>query len=167
MNVIVVLVVLAFLLFGGAAYAMTKGFNISRWDRLSKSWAKIRENLQPEEIKAIIMIESSGNETAVNPADPSWGLMGITALIGNHYAKAGTKELLFDPNTNIKAGSGFLSDLKRRYAEQYPLGSGNGWVQMYNTGEPKFLKKGVRNRSYENKFVIFTEQFKKDFQAVV
>ncbi len=166
MNPIVIILILGImiLLLTPQVRASVIGYNIGRWDELCKKWAQIRGNLKPEEVKAIIMSESSGNEKAVNPSDPSYGLMGVTPLIGKAFAQAGTKEELFVPETNIKAGSGFLSELKTKYAKAYPLTDPkNGWVQMYNTGEPKFLKKGVRSPEYQAKFIRYRDKFKEDF----
>lgn len=130
-------------------------------DFLSIKWARTYSILKPAEIKAIIMVESSGYVQAENPADPSWGLMQVTALIGNFYGDGGTKEHLFNIESNLKAGAGFLADLKGKYAARYPLSDPrNGWVQMYNTGEPKFLSRGVRVPEYQAKFMEFLAQFR-------
>lgn len=133
-------------------------------NEVSRRWAKIQGNLRPEEIKAIIMVESAGDPQAVNPADPSWGLMQVTALIGRAFAGDGTQAGLLQPEINLKAGTGFLSDLKRKYETRFPLSDpNNGWVQMYNIGEPKFLSRGIRNPPYQAKFQKFVDRFRSEF----
>lgn len=161
------LVILALLIFAGSAYAVVKGSNMDtaqmkQWDSYCKSAADITANLDPWEIKAVIAIESSGNPNSQNPSDPSYGLMGVTMPIGSQYGAAATPQDLLDPQTNISAGSGFLDYLKGRYAAQYPLGQGAGWIQMYNLGETKFLK-GERDSSYESKFIEYSALFQPDF----
>lgn len=151
---------------GGAQAVGLAGRRLSEKElnQLSRQWANIQGNLEPEEIKAIIMIESSGFVEAVNPNDPSFGLMQVTRLIGKAFGGITEDKQLFDVQTNLKAGTGFLSELKQKYAVRFPLSDPkNGWVQMYNTGEPLFLNKGVRNVSYQEKFVAFTARFRPDF----
>jgi hypothetical protein len=92
---------------------------------------------------------------AENPADPSWGLMQVTRLIGNFYGDGGTKEHLLKIDNNLKAGAGFLADLKKKYASRFP---NHQWVQMYNLGEPKFLR-GARVPEYQARFLRFLAQY--------
>lgn len=93
-------------------------------------------------IKAIIRTESNFNPEAVNPADPSAGLMQTTpptarAMLGRYVSI----EDLKDPATSIEAGARFLSHL----IKHYPLEDA---IQMYNLGETKFLRKGIRAPEY-------------------
>jgi soluble lytic murein transglycosylase-like protein len=95
------------------------------------------------------MTESSGDPNAVNPSDPSTGLMGVTPLIGRAYADLkGTDvevlELLKNLATNMMAGTGFLAHLKFRYGGTL---SADVWVQAYNLGETKF-DRGARVPDY-------------------
>jgi membrane-bound lytic murein transglycosylase MltF len=135
-------------LLGGS---MTVPSSVSQWQSLADKYALVSV-LDANEILAIIWTESTGNKDSFNPGDPSIGLMGVTNLIGTTYAGIGTFEDLYDPDTNVRAGSGYLADLKSKYSRTFPLGSATGgWVQMYNLGETKFLK-GERVTDYETKF---------------
>jgi hypothetical protein len=119
----------------------------TKWNGIARTWAIARGNLSFCEILATIVEESGGNPNAFNPGDPSFGLMGISDMIGEQYAQA-MGDALYDPATNVKAGSGFLSYLKTRYAVKFPLGSSSGWIQCYNEGETNFLR-GLRVQNYE------------------
>ena len=124
---------------------------VSQWQSLADKYALISV-LDANEILAIIWTESTGNPNSFNPGDPSIGLMGVTNLIGMTYGGIQTFDDLYDPDTNIRAGSGYLAELKSKYGRTFPLGSATGgWVQMYNLGETKFLK-GERVPDYETKF---------------
>lgn len=92
-------------------------------------------------IKAIIRTESTFDPGAVNPADPSAGLMQVTpktasAMLGRPV----TIEELKRPEVSITAGTKFLGYL----LERYPLEDA---IQMYNLGETKF-RKGSRVPEY-------------------
>lgn len=113
--------------------------SVLAWGDLAQKYAQINSILGPEEILAIIWNESTGNAQATNPGDPSWGLMGVTFGIGQAYADIDVPTSLFDPETNIKAGSGFLAHLKNKYSGDFP-----DWTDAYNVGETKF-DKGVRS----------------------
>jgi len=126
-------------------------------DALIRKWVLVRGNLTFAEIKAIVMVESSGKPNSQNPSDPSWGLMGIMPLIGKTYGNITDNQQLFDPDVNLKAGTGFLSHLKARYHKQYP---DYQWVQAYNIGETKF-DKGTRNPQYYQRFLHFFNQYNK------
>ena len=125
----------------------------TEWAPLATKWAFLRAGLSPCEILAIVIEESDGNVAAVNEADPSYGLMGVSLLIGKQYASVNTANRLYDPDTNVKAGSGYLGYLKFRYAKNFPIGAArNGWPQCYNLGETRFLK-GERAPGYEEAFI--------------
>jgi len=113
---------------------------LPQWADLAQKYAQINPILGPEEILAIIWNESSGNPNATNPGDPSWGLMGVTMLIGAAYAGVTDPSQLLDPETNVKAGSAFLAKLKNEYSGSNP----NDWPDAYNVGETAF-NKGVRS----------------------
>ncbi len=162
------LLVVFLLLFGNRLLAqaipgelVSKLTPIDKWNRLCVKYAGLSGNLKPEEIKSIIMIESSGNPASVNPLDPSYGLMGVTPLIGKAYAGISKTTDLLKPETNVKAGSRFLSDLKKKYKSGYQ----GEWVQAYNLGETKFLK-GKRVPKYQTRFENFVTRFRVDFQVV-
>jgi soluble lytic murein transglycosylase-like protein len=115
---------------------------IEQWRPLAEKYASINSILNPEEILAIIWNESTGNPEASNPKDPSVGLMGVTLLIGRAYAGATTLEQLYDPDLNVKAGAGFLAQLKQDDGDQFPITDPNiAWVAGYNEGEPNLRKR--------------------------
>jgi hypothetical protein len=111
---------------------------VLNWSDLAQKYARINKILDPEEILAIIWNESTGNPNAQNPGDPSWGLMGVTSLIGETYGGITETVQLFEPDTNIKAGSAFLALLKYKYSYAAD------WPDAYNIGETKF-KIGIRS----------------------
>lgn len=127
---------------------------IEQWRSLAETNATTNPVLDPNEILAIVWEESSGDPNSENPSDPSYGLMGVELPIGKQFSRSvATAADLFVPENNVEAGSGFLAYLKLRYATRFPLTDPqNGWVQIYNVGEPKFLA-GRRNTAYQAKFV--------------
>jgi membrane-bound lytic murein transglycosylase MltF len=127
------------------------------WNDLASNWADVSGVLTNKEILAIIVNESSGNPQAFNPGDPSYGLMGVSELIGKAYAGIADVSELYNPYTNIKAGSGFLAELKRKFASTFPLDGKSGWVQMYNEGQTHFLQ-GSRASGYEIAFLDHLRQ---------
>lgn len=125
---------------------------VLQWRELANTYAEIYSILNPEEILAIIWNESSGNQNAIHPNDQpdgsgSYGLMQVSLSIGKHYAPddvVSTVDLL-NADTNVKAGAGFLSDLKNKY------GDNPNWVAAYNEGETQF-RKGVADQKYVDAF---------------
>lgn len=122
--------------------------SVLQWSDLAQRYAQIHSVLDPEEILAIIWSESSGNPSASNPGDPSWGLMGVTPLIAHAYGGFDRADTSWhtDAEKNVKAGSGFLADLKSKYSAEYP-----GWVAVYNEGETNLLK-GRKDQAYVDGF---------------
>jgi len=93
---------------------------------------------RPELVRAIAIKESSLNPNAINTTDrpPSVGLMGLKVPTARGYVPSVSTEMdLFDPPTNIRAGTLFLKDLERKYLTSYGL---DGVIQMYNLGETRF-----------------------------
>lgn len=80
--------------------------------------------------KAIIAHESEWNPNAVNPADPSYGLMQILHGPGGPYPSV-TVQQLRDPVTNIELGMDFLLYQLGRY----PLLEDA--IAAYNAGTPR------------------------------
>lgn len=112
---------------------------VLQWRNLAEKYASIHAILDPEEILAIIWNESTGNEHASNPGDPSWGLMGVSLLIGRTYAGVTTGTDLYIPEKNVQAGSAYLAYLKNKYQDSY-----DDWPDAYNVGETKF-NQGIRS----------------------
>jgi len=99
-----------------------------------------------EKIKAVLFIESRGNPRAVNPADPSYGLMQLLIPTASFYAgrTVTSQELLDNPALNVSLGAKFLATLQGRYAARFSFAV---WAQAYNVGETKF-DAGIRNPGY-------------------
>lgn len=100
--------------------------------------------LTVNEVLAIIWSESSGKPDAVNPSDPSWGLMQVTMPIAYAYGAHGqyTPTDLLDPDINLSIGIAFLRYLKQRYSSQFA-----NWVIAYNAGEGALLR-GIQDENY-------------------
>jgi soluble lytic murein transglycosylase-like protein len=122
--------------------------SVSQWTDLANKYAQTYSILDPEEILAIVWTESTGNPNGENPGDPSWGLMGVTALIAKAYGGFDSEDISWhtDPDKNVKAGAGFLADLKTKYSDTRP-----GWVAAYNEGETNF-NKGYKDQAYVDTF---------------
>lgn len=118
--------------------------SVSQWRNLAEQYATERKNLLPEEILAIIWKESTGNANAVNPSDPSFGLMQIEMNIARFYGGITNRQQLFTPSTNVSIGSAFLSHLKSSYSDDYP---DYQWVAGYNEGETH-LREGLKDQGY-------------------
>lgn len=117
--------------------------NIEQWRNLAEKYAQIFSILQPEEILAIIWNESSGNPAAVrhDPSTTSYGLMQITPPIALKYGGLTLPGQYMDPDSNVKAGSGFLADLKGQLSADFPITDPNvAWVAGYNEGETNLRK---------------------------
>src|SRR5207237_2475503 len=110
---------------------------VMKWASLAEKYAQVNAILDPEEILAIAWSESSGNPLAMNANDPSWGLMGVTQLIAHAYGRFDVADISWhtDADKNMKAGAGFLADLKSKYSADYP-----NWVAAYNEGETNLLR---------------------------
>jgi soluble lytic murein transglycosylase-like protein len=113
------------------------------------------------QVAAIVYIESRGNPAAVNPSDPSYGLMALQIPTARAYADDSdvvNVQTLADPDLNLKCGSRFLADLSRKYSARLDFGE---WAQAYNVGETKF-NRGVRNPGYGAK-ILDSETGKRTF----
>lgn len=94
---------------------------------------------------AIAEIESGFNASAVNPQDPSFGIMQLQFSTARAYVPWITHaDDLLSPHVNIRAGVRFLKDLSRKHLSQYGL---DGVIQMYNLGETRFIA-GARVPAY-------------------
>jgi soluble lytic murein transglycosylase-like protein len=117
--------------------------SVLQWTALAQKYAAIRAPLTANEILAIVWSESTGNPNAVNPSDPSYGLMQITLPIAKFYGGITISQQLFDPDRNVSIGSAFLAHLKESYSEHFPT----TWVAGYNEGEGN-LTRGRPDPSY-------------------
>lgn len=111
-----------------------------------QAWS-ITRGLDPRLTAAIARTESGFRADVKNPADPSYGLMGVTPLIAHAYggwAKADGEEAIKQIDLNVRAGTGFLKHLVTRYGRLEDA------IQAYNLGETKF-NKGLRAPDYLRK----------------
>jgi soluble lytic murein transglycosylase-like protein len=108
-------------------------------------------NINPLLIKAHIQVESSWDVDAENPNDPSYGLMGISAMLAQDYGLCRDwrnitpeeVENIKNPDNNIDAGARFLNYL--HLYKKYPFDVA---TQMYNCGERGYNEKGIRVPEY-------------------
>lgn len=115
---------------------------VLQWQDFAEKYAALRPGLLPIEILAIIWEESTGDPNAVNPNDPSYGLMGIEMPIAAAYGKVTNSDELYEPDINIQIGSAFLYHLKTQYASAFP-----NWITGYNEGETQ-LREGRPDPAY-------------------
>jgi soluble lytic murein transglycosylase-like protein len=108
---------------------------VLQWKDLAAKYCQVYPVLQVAEILSIIWNESTGNPNAVNPNDPSWGLMQVTMPIARAFGVTNQLDLL-DPDTNVKCGAGFLAEIKTKWQSKFP----QTWVIAYNEGEGNLLK---------------------------
>jgi soluble lytic murein transglycosylase-like protein len=85
-------------------------------------------------IRAIIATESAWRPDAINPGDPSYGLMQVMPHSAGGAGPPGvTGEQLLDPVVNIRAGAAFVWDLIGRYGR----GALSDVIAAYNAGRPR------------------------------
>jgi len=110
--------------------------------------------VDPALVKAIVRVESNFIASAVNPTDPSAGLMQTTpALASAMLGRQVTTEELKNPTLSISAGTAFLSYL----VDRYPLQAA---IQMYNLGETKY-RRGVRVPGYLARVMRYYREYQK------
>jgi len=123
-------------------------------DDLYQKWGT-QSGLDWRLLKAIARVESSENPNAVNPADPSTGLMQILCRPGeggfctNRFNIDGwpvTKNQLFDPDTNLKMGSQILSWNIRRYGFKRGIAVYNRWASRHDPENGPFGNQEYVNR---------------------
>ena len=78
-------------------------------------------------IKAIISQESNWNPSAVNPNDPSYGLMQLNY----NYFKTSDGQPITDPAENIDRGTSYLASQMSRFGPDL-----SAVVSSYNAGHP-------------------------------
>jgi len=86
--------------------------------------------ISPELLQAIAIVESNENPQAINPQDPSYGLMQIQVTGQSRYLPAFdmtvTPEELMDPEYNVMVGAKILNWNIKTYG--YPRG-----IAVYNS----------------------------------
>ena len=102
----------------------------------------------PEQLAAVVYIESRGNPVAHNDSDPSYGLCALLVPTAKMFADPGdvvtADSLMSDPELNLKCGARFIAGLSERYRAFFPF---EEWIQAYNVGEHGF-DTGRRNPEY-------------------
>jgi soluble lytic murein transglycosylase-like protein len=110
-----------------------------------------KHNLDVELLQALIAAESGFNVTAISPK----GALGLMQLMPDTAARYGVRsdavgdrrtsqqQKLFDPHTNIHAGSHYLRDLLTLFKGQLDLA-----LAAYNAGEGAVQKAGNKIPNY-------------------
>ena len=123
--------------------------------------ASVKYGVERALIRAHIKVESDFNPYAVNPSDPSYGLMGITPQLAQDYGvvydymNPTAQEIakLKDPEMNISIGTRYLAKLHKEY--EFDVAT-----QMYNCGITGYLKNGVRVPEYLAKIKRYYNEFR-------
>lgn len=107
-------------------------------------------------LKAIATVESALNPAAVNPADPSYGLMQVLCTAGqggkctNRFNVDGwseaTRERLKDPDFNVKIGAQVLAWNLKTYGMPKGIAVYNAWDQRHAGANGPF-----KNQRYVDK----------------
>lgn len=149
MSEIIIAVAIAIVLFWTSRSPAKSTSETKSWTKddvinLVRSTAK-SYSVNPDFAQAICEQESAYNINAINPNDPSYGLMQLTMPIAKYYSngKITDTTTIMQPELNVEAGIKFIADLFRKYKSQ------GYWdiASMYNTGETKYHK-GFRNAKY-------------------
>ena len=75
--------------------------NVLRWRAFAEQSAAAHPIISANEILAIVWSESTGNPLAINPSDPSYGLMQLTMPIAEAFGGVTDKGQLFNAQLNI------------------------------------------------------------------
>lgn len=139
-------------------FAMAKGFNqvkSSKYGDLVRKYARINR-LDEALVLGIIQSESSFNPYAVSHV-PAYGLMQVVPQSAGRDAHrelqgrdgTPTRQMLFDPETNIRYGTAYLKILFTRYlvGVKHPQSREYCVISAYNTGSGNVLKAFDKNRT--------------------
>jgi soluble lytic murein transglycosylase-like protein len=111
-------------------------------------------------VRAIIKVESDFNPNAVNPSDPSYGLMQIMPILAEDYGfvkdwhnvTEAEIAMIRLPENNVQIGTRFLAKLVKKY----PQGVA---IQMYNVGEAGY-NSGHRAAEYLAKVTRWYNEYR-------
>jgi soluble lytic murein transglycosylase-like protein len=111
-------------------------------------------------IRAIIKVESDFNPNAVNPSDPSYGLMQIMPILAEDFGYVRDWRNVTEaeiamirlPETNVQIGTRFLAKLLSKYPQGVT-------IQMYNVGEAGY-NSGHRAAEYLSKVTGYYNEYK-------
>ncbi len=108
-----------------------------RYDSMIRSAAE-HANVDPELLRAVIVVESGFDAKAVSVA----GAQGLMQLMPATARSYGVNDV-FDPQQNIQGGALYLRDLIKRYDQDYEL-----VLAAYNAGESAVAKYGGKIPPY-------------------
>jgi len=108
-----------------------------RYDSMIRREA-LQANVDPELLRAVIVVESGFDANAVSGA----GAQGLMQLMPATAKSYGVSDV-FDPQQNIRGGARYLRDLIKRYDEDYEL-----VLAAYNAGEDAVAKYGGKIPPY-------------------
>jgi soluble lytic murein transglycosylase-like protein len=122
--------------------------------------------VDPLLLRAIAMTESGLDMLAVNPSDPSYGLMQILCTPGpdgkcsNKFNIDGwpgiTRAQLLDPDTNIRMGAQILAWNLRTYGMPRGIAVYNAWDQRHSPVNGPF-----KNQRYVDKVLAERERLRR------
>lgn len=133
--------------------------SVLQWKGLAQLNADVHPPLTVNEILSVVWSESTGNPNAINPSDPSYGLMQLTMPIAKAFSGVpitDPKQLL-EPTLNMGIGCAFLAHLKEAYSEYFPT----TWIAGYNEGEGN-LNRGVADQPYVAAFDSHMEELENE-----
>lgn len=109
------------------------------------------KGIDPMLLKAIAIVESSENPNAVNPEDPSYGLMQIYYVKGKTQLNVDdfppdTYTKLYDPDYNIHIGSQILKWNISTYGLKKGVAVYNCWQSRFDPADGPY-----KNQSYVDK----------------
>jgi len=158
-TIVVIAAVLAALLFlNKKAVAGTKAIESGTLDAIIQE-NSIRFRVPEALIRAIIKVESDYNPYAVNPSDPSYGLMQVTPILAETYGYCRDHvnpteaeiAMIMRPELNVMIGTKFLGELTSRHSLEES-------IQMYNVGEAGF-NAGRRSPDYLEKVMRYYNEY--------
>lgn len=124
-----------------------------------------RFGIDPNLIRAIAIVESSEDPKAVNPSDPSYGLMQVLCQPNGRGGCANhlninewppySSEQLFDPEYNLLIAAQILKWNIRKYGLEKGVACYNCWESRYDPVRGPF-----RNQEYVTKVFAKYEQLK-------
>jgi soluble lytic murein transglycosylase-like protein len=134
--------------------------NVTRFATLIDREAK-RYGLDPALVRAVVAVESAYEPLAVSPKG-AVGLMQVIPATAERYGlaadrTASVEQKLKDPDTNVRIGARYLSDLIERFGQDLRLA-----LAAYNAGEGAVERYQRRVPPYPEteQYVALVEQFR-------
>jgi soluble lytic murein transglycosylase-like protein len=98
----------------------------SPWESIIQV-ASAKYGIEVALIKSIISQESAWQADAVNPDDPSYGLMQLNY----NFFKTANGDPILDPQENVNRGTAYLAEQTRKYGSRL-----EDIISSYNAGHP-------------------------------